>query len=85
MHPRRRAPCFIRRVFVYATIEIWDEQGRPVDVDCVVEIVVKTDGQMSGFWSDPERHANSTGDQGVLQVEITHQRNPHVEHSIRPS
>ncbi|MBM3554881.1 MAG: long-chain fatty acid--CoA ligase [Alphaproteobacteria bacterium] len=38
----------------FADLEIRDEEGRALPVGEAGEIVVRCDGQMSGFWNDPE-------------------------------
>lgn len=57
----------------YAQLQIWDENNAPVQVGQIGEIVAKTDGQMKGFWNDPEGTAErvvdgwvKTGDVGRL-------------------
>lgn len=57
----------------FAQIEIWDEENQPLPRGEVGEIVAKSDGQMSGFWENPEATAErivrgwvKTGDMGRL-------------------
>ena len=50
----------------FAQLEIWDEHDRPVPIGGVGEIVAKTDGQMKGFWNNPEATAEVGSD--TLQV-----------------
>lgn len=57
----------------YAQLQIWDENNQPVPAGETGEIVAKTDGQMKGFWNDPEGTAErmvegwvKTGDLGRL-------------------
>lgn len=57
----------------FAEIEIWDEENNPVPVGDPGEIVAKCDGQMIGFWNNPEATAErvvrgwvKTGDIGRL-------------------
>lgn len=38
----------------FAEVQIWDEDNNPVGTDAVGEIVARSDGQMSGFWNNPE-------------------------------
>jgi len=38
----------------FADLEIWDENNRPLPTGETGQIVVRCDGQMSGFWNDPE-------------------------------
>ena len=54
---------------------IWDEDNNPVPVGEQGEIVAKTDGQMTGFWNNPEATAErivngwvKTGDIGRLDA-----------------
>lgn len=57
----------------FAELQIWDENDQPVPIGEAGEIVAKTDGQMKGFWNDPEATAKrivrgwvKTGDIGRL-------------------
>ncbi len=57
----------------FAEVQIWDEDDQPLPADEVGEIVAKCDGQMSGFWNNPEATAErivngwvKTGDLGKL-------------------
>lgn len=57
----------------FAEVQIWDEDNRPVGADEVGEIVARSDGQMTGFWNNPEATAErmvdgwvKTGDLGKL-------------------
>lgn len=57
----------------FAELEIWDEDNKPVPLGDPGEIVCKTDGQMTGFWNNPEATAErvingwvKTGDIGRL-------------------
>lgn len=57
----------------FAEIEIWDEENNPVPLGDPGEIVARTDGQMVGFWNNPEATAErivrgwvKTGDVGRL-------------------
>lgn len=59
----------------FAQLEIWDEANRPVPPGTPGEIVARTDGQMKGFWNDPEATAErivngwvKTGDIGMLDA-----------------
>ena len=59
----------------FAEVEIWDEDNQPIAADEVGEIVARTDGQMSGFWNNPEATAErivdgwvKTGDLGKLDA-----------------
>ena len=57
----------------FAEVQIWDEDDQPVPANEVGEIVARSDGQMSGFWNNPEATAErivrgwvKTGDLGKL-------------------
>lgn len=57
----------------FAEIEIWNEDNQPVPLGDPGEIVARADGQMSGFWNNPEATAErivrgwvKTGDVGRL-------------------
>lgn len=57
----------------FAEVEIRDEDNRPLGPDQVGEIVARSDGQMAGFWNNPEATAErlvdgwvKTGDLGKL-------------------
>ena len=57
----------------FAEVQIWDEDDQPLPADEVGEIVARSDGQMSGFWNNPEATAErivrgwvKTGDLGKL-------------------
>ncbi|MBL8384158.1 MAG: AMP-binding protein [Burkholderiales bacterium] len=59
----------------FAQLQIWDEHNRPLPPGAVGEIVARTDGQMKGFWNDPEGTAErmvdgwvKTGDLGRLDA-----------------
>jgi acyl-CoA synthetase (AMP-forming)/AMP-acid ligase II len=59
----------------FAEVEIWDEDNQPLAADEVGEIVARADGQMSGFWNNPEATAErivdgwvKTGDLGKLDA-----------------
>lgn len=59
----------------FAQIEIWDEDNKPVPPGEVGEIVAKAEGQMKGFWNNPEATAErivdgwvKTGDIGRLDA-----------------
>jgi len=59
----------------FAQLEIWNEDNEPVPVGQSGEIVAKTDGQMKGFWNNPEATAErvvrgwvKTGDIGMLDA-----------------
>ena len=57
----------------FAQIQIWDEDNKPVPPGATGEIVAKTEGQMQGFWNNPQATAErivdgwvKTGDVGRL-------------------
>jgi acyl-CoA synthetase (AMP-forming)/AMP-acid ligase II len=59
----------------FIQVQIWDEDNKPVPSGTVGEIVGKADGQMSGFWNNPEATAErmvdgwvKTGDVGYLDA-----------------
>jgi len=59
----------------FAELQIWDEDERPVPAGTPGEIVARTEGQMKGFWNDPEGTAErvvrgwvKTGDIGLLDA-----------------
>lgn len=54
----------------YAQLQIWDENNSPVPVGQIGEIVAKTDGQMKGFWNDPEGTAERVVDGWVKTGDI---------------
>jgi acyl-CoA synthetase (AMP-forming)/AMP-acid ligase II len=54
-------------------VQIWDDENRPLEPGRVGEIVGKMDGQMTGFWNNPQATAEriirgwvKTGDIGYL-------------------
>ena len=62
-------------VLPYAELEIWDEDNKPLPLGEIGEIVAKAEGQMSGFWNNPEATAErivdgwvKTGDVGILDA-----------------
>ncbi|HAD24190.1 MAG TPA: AMP-dependent synthetase [Alphaproteobacteria bacterium] len=59
----------------FSQLQIWDEENNPVPVGEAGEIVAKTDGQMTGFWNNPDATAErlvngwvKTGDIGRLDA-----------------
>lgn len=59
----------------FAELEIWDEDNKPAPLGESGEIVAKTDGQTTGFWSNPQATAErivngwiKTGDIGRLDA-----------------
>jgi len=60
-------------IMPFADVEIWDEDNKPLPLGQPGQIVARTDGQMTGFWNDPEatrqRLVNGwvlTGDIGMI-------------------
>jgi acyl-CoA synthetase (AMP-forming)/AMP-acid ligase II len=45
------------RVMPWAELEIWDDQDQPLPIGVEGEIAVKIDGQMHGYWGEPELSA----------------------------
>jgi acyl-CoA synthetase (AMP-forming)/AMP-acid ligase II len=58
------------RVMPWADLEIWDEENRPLPPGSEGEIVVRTDGQMHGYWGDPELSATRIVDGWVKSGDI---------------
>ena len=58
------------RVMPFAEIEIWDDDHRPLAIGGEGEIVAKVEGQMRGFWGDPELSATRVIDGWVLTGDI---------------
>jgi acyl-CoA synthetase (AMP-forming)/AMP-acid ligase II len=63
------------RVHPYAELEIWDEENRRLPIGSEGEIVTKSEGQMHGYWAEPELSARTivdgwikTGDIGRLDA-----------------
>lgn len=54
----------------FALIEIWDEENKPVPVGDPGEIVAKADGQMVGFWNNPDATAERIVDGWVKTGDI---------------
>ena len=54
----------------FAELQIWDEKNQPVALGESGQIVAKTDGQMSGFWDDPEATRERIVDGWVLTGDI---------------
>jgi acyl-CoA synthetase (AMP-forming)/AMP-acid ligase II len=57
-------------IMPFADVEIWDENNRPVPLGQPGQIVARTDGQMTGFWNDPEGTAQRMVDGWVLTGDI---------------
>ena len=54
----------------FADVEIWDEDNEPVPLGQPGQIVARTDGQMTGFWNDPEGTKQRMVDGWVLTGDI---------------
>ena len=54
----------------YSDLEIWDDSHRPVAVGEVGEIALRCDGQMSGFWNNPEATAERIVNGWVLSGDM---------------
>jgi len=54
----------------FADLEIWDENNRPLPTGEAGQIVVRCDGQMSGFWEDPEATRERLVDGWVLSGDV---------------
>jgi acyl-CoA synthetase (AMP-forming)/AMP-acid ligase II len=57
-------------VMPWADLEIWDEQNRPLPLGQPGQIVARVDGQMTGFWNDPEGTRERMVDGWVLTGDI---------------
>ena len=57
-------------VLPFAEIEIRDDDNRPLPYGSVGEIAAKADGQMNGFWNNPEATAERIVDGWVLTGDI---------------
>src|SRR5262249_60899578 len=53
-----------------ADVEIWDEDNKPVPLGQRGQIVARADGQMTGFWNDPEGTKQRMVDGWVLTGDI---------------
>ncbi len=58
------------RSMPWADVEIWDEHNQPVPLGQPGQIVARTDGQMTGFWNDPEGTKERMVDGWVLTGDI---------------
>ncbi len=63
------------RALPFAEVEIWDAENNPLPYGKEGEIAIRCDGQMTGFWNNPEATAErmvdgwvKTGDVGMLDV-----------------
>ena len=54
----------------FAELEIWDNDNQPLPIGQEGQIVCRCDGQMSGFWNDPEETAKRIVDGWVLTGDI---------------
>ena len=62
-------------IMPFADVEIWDENNQPVPPGQPGQIVARTDGQMTGFWNDPEATKQRMVDDWVLTGDIgTHRQ-----------
>ena len=59
----------------FAQLQIWDEDNKPMPPGAVGEIVANAEGQMHGFWNNPQATAErivygwvKTGDIGRLDA-----------------
>ena len=57
-------------VLPFADVEIWDENNKPLAQGEEGEIALRCDGQMAGFWDDPEATAERMVDGWVLTGDI---------------
>jgi len=57
-------------VMPWAELEIWDEQNKPLPLGQPGQIVARVDGQMTGFWNDPEGTRERMVDGWVLTGDI---------------
>ena len=57
-------------VMPFAEVEIWDEENRPLPLGQPGQIVARADGQMTGFWNDPEGTRQRMVDGWVLTGDI---------------
>lgn len=54
----------------FAQLQIWDENNKPLPPGEVGQIVARTDGQMSGFWNDPQATRERLVDGWVLTGDV---------------
>jgi acyl-CoA synthetase (AMP-forming)/AMP-acid ligase II len=57
-------------VMPFADVEIWDEDNRPLPIGETGQIVARCDGQMTGFWNDPEGTRQRMVDGWVLTGDV---------------
>jgi acyl-CoA synthetase (AMP-forming)/AMP-acid ligase II len=57
-------------VMPFAEVEIWDDNNKPVPLGSPGQIVARVDGQMTGFWNDPQGTAERMVDGWVLTGDI---------------
>lgn len=57
-------------VMPFADVEIWDDDNKPLPLGQPGQIVARTDGQMTGFWNDPEATRQRMVDGWVLTGDI---------------
>ncbi|MGI9477399.1 MAG: class I adenylate-forming enzyme family protein [Hyphomicrobiaceae bacterium] len=54
----------------FADVEIWDDDNKPLPFGEVGQIVAQTDGQMTGYWRDPEGSKERVVDGRVLTGDV---------------
>jgi acyl-CoA synthetase (AMP-forming)/AMP-acid ligase II len=57
-------------VMPFADVEIWDDDNRPLPIGETGQIVARCDGQMTGFWNDPEGTRQRMVDGWVLTGDV---------------
>ena len=57
-------------IMPFAEVEIWDESNKPLPYGQPGQIVARVDGQMTGFWDDPEATRQRMVDGWVLTGDI---------------
>jgi acyl-CoA synthetase (AMP-forming)/AMP-acid ligase II len=57
-------------VMPFADVEIWDEDNHPLPIGESGQIVARCDGQMTGFWNDPEGTRQRMVDGWVLTGDV---------------
>jgi acyl-CoA synthetase (AMP-forming)/AMP-acid ligase II len=57
-------------IMPFAEVEIWDDNNKPVALGEPGQIVARADGQMTGFWEDPEGTKQRMADGWVLTGDI---------------
>lgn len=54
----------------FAMMEVWDDNNKPLPVGEAGQLVIRADGQMTGYWKDPEATAQRLVDGWVLTADI---------------